>query len=46
VRYRVYLDPGFLIPQWLVRNSLKSDIPAVLTALRNKVLAIQGEQEE
>jgi ribosome-associated toxin RatA of RatAB toxin-antitoxin module len=39
VRYRVYLDPGFLIPQWLVRNALKSDLPAVLVALRTKVLS-------
>ena len=38
VRYSVYLDPGFFIPQWIVRQSLKADLPAVLTALRTKVL--------
>jgi uncharacterized membrane protein len=37
VRYRVYLDPGFYVPQWLVRLSLKRNLPAVLTALRTKV---------
>jgi ribosome-associated toxin RatA of RatAB toxin-antitoxin module len=39
VRYRVYLDPGFLVPQWLVRHALKSDLPDVLTALRTRVLS-------
>ncbi|MEJ2417713.1 MAG: SRPBCC family protein [Exilibacterium sp.] len=46
VRYRVYIDPGFLVPQWLVRSSLKSDLPAVLAALKNKVLTIQDGQKE
>lgn len=39
VRYQVYLDPGLLVPQWLVRSVLKSDLPAMLAALRDKVLA-------
>ena len=38
VRYSVYLDPGFFVPQWLVRSSLKSDLPALLSALRTKTL--------
>jgi len=46
VRYQVYLDPGLLIPQWLVRSSLQTDLPAVLTALRNKVLVEQSGQGE
>ena len=37
VRYRVYLDPGFFIPQWIVQQSLKQNLPAVLVALRSKV---------
>jgi hypothetical protein len=37
-RYRVFLVPGFLGPQWLVRQSLKRNLPAVLTSLRNKIL--------
>ena len=44
VCYRVFLDPGFWVPQWLVRTSLKADLPAVLTALRTKVLdSLPGE---
>ena len=38
VRYSVYLDPGFFVPQFIVRQSLKADLPAVLTALRTEVL--------
>jgi len=38
VRYSVYLDPGFFVPHWVVRQSLKADLPAVLTALRTEVL--------
>ena len=37
VCYSVYLDPGFLVPQWLVRYSLKNDLPEVLRALRTQV---------
>lgn len=34
VEYEVYLDPGFWIPHALVTRSLRRDIPAVLTGLR------------
>ena len=37
VLYSVYLDPGFFVPQWLVRKVLKKDLPAILIALRNRV---------
>lgn len=43
VHYSVFLDPGFFVPQWMVRNSLKTDLPAVLTSLRTKVLNSQPE---
>jgi hypothetical protein len=46
VRYRVYLDPGFLVPQWLVRSSLESDLPEVLKALRQKALSRETGQNE
>ncbi len=44
VQYRVYLDPGFFVPQWIVRRSLKGDLPAVLIALRTKVLNSRPDQ--
>jgi ribosome-associated toxin RatA of RatAB toxin-antitoxin module len=37
VRYEVYLDPSFFIPQWLVERSLMTDLPDMLAALRKKV---------
>ena len=37
VIYSVYLDPGFFVPQWLVRQILRGDLPGLLTALRNRV---------
>ncbi len=37
VRYEVYLDPSFFIPQWLVERSLMTDLPDMLAALRTKV---------
>jgi ribosome-associated toxin RatA of RatAB toxin-antitoxin module len=37
VEYEVYLDPGFWIPRALVTRSLRKDIPAVLTGLRECV---------
>jgi ribosome-associated toxin RatA of RatAB toxin-antitoxin module len=37
VNYKVYLDLSFFIPQWLVERSLMTDLPEMLTALREKV---------
>lgn len=37
VRYEVYLDPSFFIPQWLVEQSLMTDLPDMMAALRTKV---------
>ncbi len=37
VIYSVYLDPGFFVPQWLVRHILRGDLPELLMALRNRV---------
>jgi len=36
VSYGVYIDPGFFVPQWFVRQSLKINLPAVLAALRTQ----------
>ncbi|MBI3884191.1 MAG: SRPBCC family protein [Opitutae bacterium] len=39
VTYSVMLDPGFLVPQWLVRQSLAHNLPAVLRATRQRATA-------
>ena len=38
VVYSLYLDPGFLVPQWMVRLLLREDLPAVLFSLRDRTL--------
>lgn len=43
VQYEVYLDPGFWVPQVLVRHALRNDLPAVLRALRIQVESLQAE---
>jgi coenzyme Q-binding protein COQ10 len=42
VLYSVYLDPGFLVPHWVVRHALRSDLPKLLLALRARVPAREG----
>jgi uncharacterized protein YndB with AHSA1/START domain len=37
VQYEVYLDPGFWIPKFLVTRSLRKDLPAALSGLRDRV---------
>ena len=37
VEYELYLDPGFWIPQFLVARTLRKDVPAVLSGLRDRV---------
>lgn len=37
VEYEMYLDPGFWVPQWLVNRTLRSDLPAALAGLRERV---------
>jgi len=39
VEYELYVDPGFWIPRVLVRHSLRTELPAALTAIRERVEA-------
>jgi hypothetical protein len=36
VEYELHVDPGFWIPRVLLRHTLRSELPAALTALRNR----------
>jgi hypothetical protein len=45
VRYELYLDPGFWVPQALVRYSLRKDLPAVLEALRTRVESLGAARQ-
>jgi len=35
--YSMYIDPGFYVPQWIVRQCVKGELPRTLLALRKRV---------
>lgn len=35
--YSMYVDPGFPVPQWMVREGVKCELPRTLMALRSRV---------
>ena len=37
VEYQLHVEPGFWIPRVLVRHSLRTELPAALTAIRDRV---------
>ena len=37
VTYSLFVDPGIAVPQWLVREALKVELPKTLRALRHRV---------
>lgn len=40
VAYSIYLVPGIPVPQWLVRQAVKAELPHTLSGLRDRVEAI------
>ena len=43
VVYSIFLDAGFLLPQWAMRMLLCQDLPGVLLALRNRIATLPKE---
>jgi hypothetical protein len=43
--YSMYVDPGFFVPQWIVREGVKGELPRTLKALRKRVEAISNDSE-
>lgn len=35
--YSMYIDPGFFVPQWIMREAVKGELPRTLIGLRNRV---------
>ncbi len=35
--YSMYLDPGFFVPQWIIRQGVRAELPKTLEALRSRV---------
>ena len=38
--YSMYIDPGFFVPQWIVREGVKQELPRTLLALRDRVRGV------
>lgn len=35
--YSMFIDPGFFVPQWIMREGVKVELPSTLTALRKRL---------
>jgi ribosome-associated toxin RatA of RatAB toxin-antitoxin module len=44
VEYDLHVDPGFWVPRVLLRHSLRSELPAALTALRQRAESTVAER--
>jgi Polyketide cyclase / dehydrase and lipid transport len=44
VEYELYVDPGFWIPRVLLRHSLRTELPAALTAVRARAESTAAER--
>jgi hypothetical protein len=43
--YSMYVDPGFPVPQWIVREGVKGELPRTLLALRKRVNGVCEKAE-
>jgi len=43
--YNVFIDPGFYVPQWIMREGVKGELPRTLAALRRRVVAVCDAKE-
>ena len=44
LRYSVYVDPGFFLPQWLVRPLLKGELTNLMYAIRKRVAELSRQE--
>lgn len=43
--YSMFIDPGIPVPQWIIREGVKNELPRTLLALRQRVTAIYTQNE-
>ena len=43
VTYAMYIDPGFFVPQWIMRQGLRRELPQTLTGIRNRAHQLEAE---
>jgi hypothetical protein len=44
--YYMYIDPGMPVPQWMIREGLRMELPKTLIRLRRRVEAIAQDKEQ
>ena len=44
--YSMYMDPGFFVPQWLIREGVKGELPRTLSAIKKRVDAVSSKREK
>jgi Polyketide cyclase / dehydrase and lipid transport len=44
--YSMYMDPGFFVPQWLIREGVKGELPRTLSAIKKRVDAVSAKREK
>jgi uncharacterized membrane protein len=42
--YRMYIDPGLPLPQWMIREAVKCELPKTLLSLRKRIQSISKQQ--
>jgi hypothetical protein len=43
--YATYIDPGFFVPQWLIREGMKNELPQILKTFRDRVEEVTRENK-
>ena len=42
----MFMDPGFFVPQWLIREGVKNELPRTLSLIKKRVDAIRTKREK
>jgi ribosome-associated toxin RatA of RatAB toxin-antitoxin module len=43
--YSMFLDTGFFVPQWVIREGVKGELPRTLSAIKKRVDAVSSKRE-
>ncbi len=43
VTYAMFIDPGFFVPQWVMRQGLRRELPQTLTGIRKRAIELESE---
>jgi hypothetical protein len=44
--YSMFIDPGFFVPQWIVRYGVQGELPKTLSAVRKRAQAVYSDGQE